>query len=57
MTYKELRRYDLTILNKILECNKEAFKKYEQEGDLFHLRMVEKAIKKVEKVIKEKETN
>ncbi len=55
MTYKDLRRYDLTILNRMLECNKEAFKKYEQEGDLYHLRLVKEAIRKIEKVIKEKE--
>lgn len=55
MTYKKLRSYDIDILNKMLEQEKEAQIKYKEKDELEHYRMTLKQINKIEKVIREKE--
>lgn len=55
MTYKRLREYDLTILNRMLNQEKIEMVKDEKEGNLYHLRLRQETIRKIEKVIKEKE--
>ena len=57
MTYKRLRGYDIDILNKILNSEKEVQKKYLQNNELDHYRMSLKTINKIENVIKEKIAN
>ena len=55
MTYKRLREYNLTILNRMLNQEKIEMVKDEKEGNLYHLRLRQETIRKIEKVIKEKE--
>lgn len=55
MTYKKLRSYDVDILNRMLEQEREAQIKYKEKNELDHYRMTLKQINKIEKIIKEKE--
>lgn len=54
MTIKRLRGYDIDMLNKIIECEKEAQIKYLKNDEKEHYRMSLKTIDKIEKIIKEK---
>ena len=54
MTYKTLRGYDLVILNNILKCEKDGLEKNKKEGLWWRVESSNKAIAKIEKVIKEK---
>lgn len=54
MTIKRLRGYDVDILKKIIECEKEAQIKYLENDEKEHYRMSLKTIDKIEKIIKEK---
>lgn len=54
MTIKRLRSYDNDILNKIINCEKEAQIKYQQNNELDHYRMSIKTVEKIEKILKER---
>ena len=54
MTIKRLRGYDIDMLNKIIECEKEAQTRYLENDEKEHYRMSLKTINKIEKIIKEK---
>lgn len=54
-TYKQLRKYNNTILKNMLETEKKGLKEYQDKNELEHERMTKKMIGKIEKVLKERE--
>ena len=54
LNYELLRRYDVETLKRIINNNKEYIEKEKSVNNLDHVRLAEKEIKKIEKVIKEK---
>lgn len=54
-TYKQLRQYDNKILLNILEAEKKGLAEYQEKKEFDHERMTQEMIRKIEKVLKERE--
>lgn len=54
-TYKQLRKYNKTILSNMLKREKNYLKECQKNNDFGHEQATIKMIEKIEKVLKEKE--
>ena len=55
-TYKQLRKYNNQILLNMLETEKKGLIEYQNKKEFEHERMTLKMIEKIEKVLKERES-
>ena len=55
-TYKQLRKYNNQILLNMLETEKKGLVEYKNKKEFEHERMTLKMIEKIEKVLKERES-
>ena len=53
-TYKQLRKYNSTILKNMLETEKKGLIEYQNKNEFEHERMTQKVIDKIEKILKER---